>query len=80
MEEYRKKFIEDFSKRFEIDLENKLISNYLYEIMEEKDKEIERLNNIINEAIETLEVNIEECNYDSASVCALEILKENKND
>ena len=54
---YRKNFIEKFSKRFGIDLENKMIDIYWYEIMEEKDKEIERLNNIINEAIYFLKRN-----------------------
>jgi len=44
---YRKNFIEKFRKRFEIDLENKMIDIYWFEIMEEKDKEIERLNKII---------------------------------
>ena len=52
---YRKNFIEAFRKRVDIDLENKKISNYLFEIMEEKDKEIERLtkqNKTLNEMYE----------------------------
>ena len=48
-EDYKKRFCEAFAKRFEINIENKLINDYWFLLMEEKDKEIERLNNIINE-------------------------------
>ena len=48
-----------------------------------KDKEIENLHSIIKEVRETLEININEHNYDGASISALEILdkvEENTNE
>lgn len=58
-EDYKKRFCEAFAKRFEINIENKLINDYWFLLMEEKDKEIERLNNIINELEKWLGESIE---------------------
>ena len=53
-EDYKKRFCETFAKRFEIDIENRLIDDYWFLCMEEKDKEIERLHSIIKEVREEI--------------------------
>ena len=62
-EDYKKRFCETFAKRFEIDIENKLIDDYWFLLMEEKDKEIERLRKLIitlSKSIQELYCNEEE--------------------
>ena len=63
-DKYRKKFIEDFSKKFEIDLENRVIEHYMYEVIKEKDQIIEEKDKVINELLKRiadLEYEVEKC-------------------
>jgi hypothetical protein len=59
VEEYRKAFIKNFSKKAEIDVKRIMIGDYWLEVLQEKDKEIERLNKIINSFLAYLKGNEE---------------------
>lgn len=47
--EYKKKFCDTFAQRFKINIENKMISDYWFEVIEDKDKKIEELRDKILE-------------------------------
>ena len=47
-EDDKKHFLESMSKKFDIEIDKIQINEYYYQVLEKQDKEIERLNNIIN--------------------------------
>ncbi len=54
---YKEKFLKSINKIAEKEIDKVNINQHYLEVLESQDKEIERLNNIINKAIEYIEKN-----------------------
>ena len=52
---YKEQLLKDIEEKLKIQIDADIIQDYYWQVLEEKDKEIEKLHSIIKEAIELLE-------------------------